>query len=47
MHRPSNVYKPKTVQNSSKQVCVWILMWETTGDCYAGESNIMDRGLIF
>ncbi len=22
----------KTVQNSSKQICGWILMWETTGD---------------
>ncbi len=22
----------KTVQNSSKQLCGWILMWETTGD---------------
>ncbi len=22
----------KTVQNSSKQMCGWILMWETTGD---------------
>ncbi len=22
----------KTVQNSSKQICVWILMWETTAD---------------
>ncbi len=33
----------KTVQNSSKQICGWILMWETTGDglfhwrkCYYG-----------
>ncbi len=27
LHRSSTVYKPKTVQNSSKQICGWILMW--------------------
>ncbi len=35
--------EPFTVQNSSKQICEWILMWETTGEglfhwrkCYYG-----------
>ncbi len=31
LHRSSHLQE-KTVQNSSKQICGWILMWETTGD---------------
>ncbi len=38
----------KTVQNSFKQICDWILMWEATGDgLFTGGSFIMDYGLLF
>ncbi len=33
-----------TRQNSSKQICGWILMWETTGDALF-HWRVMDYGL--